>query len=343
MGKAKKAHERPHIGRCVVVAGNLAAGIVLYRLIFWKPTRVINGRPMFAKPRSELEFETGLTSKQVKSALAQLRSAGLIQTGQHQFHGRNVMHVAVTATCHQALENCAVEQSQMGPLGGPEWDPPEVPEGTASYTAYKQGGLHGGHQGDGEQALAGGSETDDNLGSEGETEMKKVRHSSVKEAILNAAKTSPEAGKKLHKPVGVKALELVWLKAVAEATGKYVPPLTMKDAGLLKHFRSKCPPHTTATAILRHTVENWIAFVKAVETQAGIKTTPAEPRLEFLLKHAGVAINMAAPPKPPPKAPQKAKAVAKKPAPKVQLIAEEDKPLTLEELLAIDAEDDDDA
>jgi DNA-binding MarR family transcriptional regulator len=322
-----------------MVAGNLAAGIVLYRLIFWKPTRTINGRPMFAKPRSELEFETGLTGKQVENALSRLRKMGLIQTGQHQFHGRNVMHVAVTATCHQALEETDHQSPQTGSLSPPEMVDTVPPNEGTSYTTYKQGGLHGGQQGDDEQSLVEGSEEDENLGSEGEPAVKKVRHSSVKDAIMNATKTSPEAGKKFHKPDSVKALELTWTKAVADATGKYVPPMTMKDAGLLKHFRTKCPPGK-AEEVLRYAAENWIAFVKQVEADAGIKTTPAEPRLDFLLKHAGVAINMAAPPKSVPKAKQEAKPVGKKATKPVQLIATEDQPLSVEDALKILNEDD---
>jgi hypothetical protein len=250
------------------------------------------------------------------------------------------MHVAVTATCHQALENCATQEAQTGPHSGPEWDCSVVPGGSASYTSYKQGELHGGQQGDDEQSLVEGSGEDGILGSEGETVVKKVRHSSVKEAIMNASKPSPEAGKKLHKPDSVKGLELVWVKAVADATGKFVPPLTMKDAGLLKHLRSKCPQNLSVAFLIRETVINWIAFVKQVEADAGIKTTPAEPRLDFLLKHAGVAINMAAPPKPVPKAKQEAKPVGKKATKSVQLIANEDQPLSAEDALKILNEDD---
>lgn len=334
---AKKKMERPHIGRCVSITGNLAAGIVLYRLIFWKPTRSINGRMMFAKPRSELEFETGLTGKQVENALSRLRKLGYIVTGQHLFHGRNVMHVAVTAACHTALETVA-QSPQMGAHSPPELVDPVPPNEGTSYTSYKQGDHQGGQQEECEQALTGDTGGSGELFAEGKTEVKKVRPSKVEDALKQLASgstSSPGAGKKLHKPDTSKALELLWVQTVSEATGKYVAPLTMKEIGFLSHIRSKCPKGK-AGDVIRFAVSNWIAFVKAVETEAGIKTTPSEPKLQFLLLHVAIAVNMMAPPKPKPKVKQEAKPVALKPKTHVQLISQdEDAPLSSEEVLKL--------
>lgn len=348
MQKKAKKWERPHIGRCIIVAGNVTAGVVLYRLIFWKPTRVINGRHMFAKPRSELEFETGLTGKQVENALSLLRKKGLIVTGQHLFHGRNVMHAAVTAACQEALEQ-AGQSPQMGPPSAPDTGDSVPPNEGTSYTSYKQGEHQGELQGYSELPFGETPVIPEEL-AEGEGKLKPVKGfppkppaakpSSVKEAILAAQNGALKAEKKRHKPEGSKGLGLVWAKAVADATGKYVPPLTLKELGLLTHLRNKCPKGKTED-VIRYAVGNWIAFVKRVETEAGIKTTPSEPKLQFLLQHAAIAVNMMAPPKPTPKVKQEAKPVALKPKPAVQLIADDDDaPMTPEELAAILNEDD---
>lgn len=330
---SKKKHERPHIGRCVVVTGNVTAGIVLYRLSFWKPTREINGRLMFAKPRSELEFETGLTAKQVENALTLLRKKGFIITGQHQFHGRNVMHVAVTAACREALDQAA-QSPQIGAPSPPGLGCSVPPDGGTSYTSYKQGDHQGGQQEECELPLTGTPESPQEF-AEGKDKVKKPRYSSAAEVVANAKSLSPTLSGKMHKPDASKALELIWNDAVATVTGKFVPPLTMKEIGLLVHLRKKCPTGKTAD-VIRYAAENWIAFVKQVEVEAGVKTTPSEPKLQFLLQHAAVAVNMMAPPKPKPKVQQEAKPVAHKPKP-VQLIAddEDDAPVTPEELDAI--------
>lgn len=345
---AKKPKQRPHIGRCIAITDTVAAGVVLYRLVFWKPTRTINGRPMFAKPHSELEFETGLSAKQIKTALNALRNAGFIVTGQHLFHGRNVMHVAVTATCWEALDGVAREAPTV-PLSGPEWDDTVGPSGTASYTTYKQGEEHGVQQEECELALAGGSDPLGNLGSGEKQQVEEMKMKKEKEKkprpatvaeYMAQAKSAPKSTIKLHKPETSKALELVWVQAVSEATGKYVPPLTMKEVGLLTHVRAKCPKGKAA-AVIRYVVANWIAFVKTVETEAGLKTTPSEPRLQFLLLHAGIAINMMAPPKSKPKVKQEAQPVAVNKTTPVQLIANQGKAgLTKEDALKLLLEDD---
>lgn len=335
MSKTKR--QRPQIGRCIVVAGNVTAGIVLYRLSFWKPTREINGRLMFAKPRSELEFETGLTAKQVENALTLLRKKELIVTGQHQFHGRNVMHVAVTAACHEALEQ-AGQSPQSGAPSPPGSGCSVPPDQGTSYTSYKHGVHQGGQQEECELPLTGiTGDAEDFAG--GKDKVKKPRYSSAAEALANAGKLSPVTKSKMHKPDGSKALELTWIKAVSGVTGKYVAPLTMKEIGLLTHIRKKCPPGKAAD-VIQHAVENWIAFVKRVEAEAGIKTTPSEPKLTFLLQYASVAVNMLYPPKV--KAKQEAKPVTTKPKPAVQLIAddEDDEIVTPEQLAAILNEDD---
>lgn len=321
--------ERPYIGRCVLVAGSPAAGIVLYRLNFWKPTREINGRLWVAKSRAELMYETGLSEQQVKDALAKLRKDGLIQTSQHLFHGKNVMHVLITAKGSEVLKD---------PTGVVSNDPAQVVSGepaqavstdATSYTSYMQGESQGEHTGSSEQTLASAP-------SEPMKETDKVnpesKPKSVKDVILGQS-----ARKVLHKPDSAKSLEFLWKSLVSEVTGGYVS-VTQKQLGQLKHFMGKCPPGTSQD-VLEFAVRNWIDFVKEAEVMAGLKSTPASPNLDFLLKHADVAVTLRAAAKAVPPTP-KQEATKGVPCPQpLQLIAQADEteeaPKTLEELMSI--------
>ena len=115
--------------------------------------------------------------------------------------------------------------------------------------------------------------------------------------------------------------EMHWLSQVAEATESFVPPLTAKEKGMLKLFANRCPDGEAAV-VLEAVVGHWGYFTQHVMGDAGIKYTPDKPRIDFLLKHVGTAVNFAhklakqaaQPPKPAPAASQ--------PKPQLQSIAE---------------------
>lgn len=161
------------------------------------------------------------------------------------------------------------------------------------------------------------------------------RPKTVAELLMAAEKkTLPKHTKKAG---SVSALEHRWKETVSEVYSCFVPQLTQKQLGLLKNLIAKCPAGR-AEAVLEWAVRNWIEFVKAVETKVGWKSTPAEPRLDFLLLHVGIAINMATVPKKPATVKQEAP-VAQVPSKKVQLISQTkpaaDAPATKDDLLAL--------
>lgn len=324
---------RSKVGCCVKVAGSPAAGIILYRAMVWKPTRDFGGRKWFAKSYAEMAEETGLSMKQVETALAKLRRDGLVQTSQHLFQGKNVMHMLVTSKAKMGVDQAYAEGAGVPPVGSAQVPPnggtQEPPNGGASYTSYKQGDTQGEIQGDSETGLAGNSE--EVLKMAGKVERPKT----VAELLMAAEKkTLPKHAKKAG---SVSALEMKWKDTVSEVYSCFVPQLTQKQLGQLKHFRDKCPAGR-AEAVLEWAIRHWIEFVKAVETKVGLKTTPAEPRLDFLLLHAGIAINMGTVPKKPATVKQEAP-VAQVPSKKVQLISQTqpkaDAPETKEDLMAI--------
>ncbi|MCL4743824.1 MAG: hypothetical protein KJZ83_00265 [Burkholderiaceae bacterium] len=316
-----KKMERPHIGRCVHVAGSPVSGIILYRLSFWKPTREFNGRLWIAKPYSEIKFETGLSHQQVKDGLSKLRQQGLIQTSQHLFHGKNVMHVLVTNKCTEALKTAAREDGEDPGQEVSNDTAQCVSPSTASYTSYMQGESQGESQGVSMLTHASVSPAEKQEGGkEGMVNKDQEKNAATVADALNKFK----AGGKLHQPDSVKALEYVWKTTIAQELEKYVPQLTSKQYGQLKLFRAKCPAGKAET-VLRHVLMNWLEFTKEVESAAGVKTTPLDPNVDFLLKHAGIAVNLflASQPK---KAPQEASSPKKVVAKSVQLISQKPKP-----------------
>lgn len=325
------------IARAHAATGDAVTALVLMRLLYRFEQAVKDGRTSTAQSYDDLMLETACSQKQVKRSVAMLKRGMFVEVKQSLFGNRNVNHFRLTKLAWVALKGQHVPYPEGQPELALEGQPNEAPEGQL----YIQGETTGSYNKEiSEQPLAGVSGVIVEEGSE-EDELVKPKYTSVAEALANAAVVKPGSGNKLHKPDSVKTLELLWVKTLSDVTGKYAPPLTMKDVGLLKNFAKKCPTPTSVPVIIRYVIGNWISFVKQVEADAGIKITPAEPKLDFLLKHAGVAINMATPPKPKPKAPQEAKPVGIKQKPDKQLIAPDADALTPEEALAILSEDDD--
>ena len=103
----------------------------------------------------------------------------------------------------------------------------------------------------------------------------------------------------LHKPNTTTALAFIWKKRVAEIT-KAPAVFKGNDFHKLTNFRKACPFGTAAEAVLDHVLDDWIMFVKKVETMAGEKNTPSMPSIGFLLKFAHIAVILATPKKSPP-------------------------------------------
>lgn len=317
------------IARAHKATGDPMAALVLLRIAFWFAKAKASGREATAQSVADLMHETAGTEKQVKRVLVLLRERGLVESRRAFFAGKNVNHWTITEKGQQALEG-PFEQSLEGPfeeaLKGPFYI-----HGETTGSDYMENG---------EPGLAG---CNSDSGEELNMPPKKSGPMSVKD-ILMSAKVDASAGKKLHQPDSPKALERVWQKSVSETFDKYVAPLTLKQLGQLRNFAKKCPSGLEPSKILRHAVENWIGFVKAVEVEAGIKKTPAEPSIDFLLKHAGIAVNLALDSKSSPTAKQEAPAMEKPHGKPVQLISQpgDEKPKTLDELMAILNADDGD-
>jgi hypothetical protein len=192
------------------------AAILLFRIAYWAPKAKLrrNGYTWIAKSAKDWCYETALTPQQYKDAVARLRALGLVVTEQHAFGGKVVTYLRLTAAGR------AVVFPGMGleaPLGmGPE-TPPELGLETPPYI---QEGKHNKLQT--ESCVQSHAEAPGTLPSGDSGQENQVN---AKDMLV----------KKIHKPQGHLTLEQVWRDTIAEIEGTFVPPLTVKERGQLKH------------------------------------------------------------------------------------------------------------
>ena len=184
-------------------------------------------------------------------------------------------------------------------------------------------------------------------GKESEEQAEKGSNAVKAEKMVKSVKDVEAAVKAqavLHKPNTTTALAFIWKKRVAEIT-KAPAVFKGNDFHKLTNFRKACPFGTAAEAVLDHVLDDWIMFVKKVETMAGEKNTPSVPNVGFLLRHVGIAVILATPKKPPP---LKHEATSGGPSAKLMQLAslsptpkpEVQKPQSLAEIWADPDEDD---
>ena len=89
--------ERPKIAVCVLTAGTLTAGNLLYRIRFWAPyTKIIReNRYWIAKTKASWCHETALSPKQFRVARERLEKIGLIQVRHWRFAGFRTTHISL--------------------------------------------------------------------------------------------------------------------------------------------------------------------------------------------------------------------------------------------------------
>lgn len=294
------------LARCIKIAGNKSAGTLLYRLFYWiEKTKIErDGKTWVVMSREQWMADTASTQSEVDRAIATLKRAGLIDAEKHLFGSKMRVFMRPSARAH-LLKNAntdVLKYAKTGVLKNEKF---------LCSSEFKKG----------EKEVSG----EPPLAEDTEVNVK------VSEAVAAMA-----TKKHHHKPDTVKQLEFVWKETFAEVYQPGLVHLTKKQLGQLKHFLEKCP-QGTAAKVMEWAIRNWVEFVKDVETKAGIKTTPSYPSIDFLLKHAWIAVDLAVSEKTP-------EPEAKKPAgllcdKQMQLISsndeEDDQPKTFEELMSI--------
>ena len=298
---------------------NAASTLLLMRIVFWVTKSscgvTLEGHVWIANSLEDWAGETGLTVTQVTYALGILRDLNLVITTRRMWNKRMVLHTRITGRVAVVL-------------GGGDWQKCQEHNGKTAMTimaklpcTYIQGETQGETQGAfGALSLASGKKSDQKAC--GEDDMKFTGSAHDVEAHV-------KANKMLHKPDG--GFGQLWAENLSRLTGVTQPMPSLKQIGQLKAFAKKCPPET-GKAVLKNALANWLAFTKRVEQDAGIKTTPAKPNIDFLLKHVSIAVMFALPAQ---QSKQPAKHEALSVAKTMQLTslsAEDEPPMTLAEI-----------
>lgn len=349
------------LNRWYAIAGGKTPGLILYRLAFLQPRSKITrgGRPWVVMSRERWCEELQCSPRTLGAALTKLRKAGLIESEVHLIKGKTRSFMRLSSAALEAEKEAKnatpvqakIAQTGMGkncpnPIGLTalkEVNEKEVNSVCASVGANK---VPGSGEGFGKGLKGGQAHTfpetpltpqspPDPPADPGDPTMAKAAD------IL----TKLSSQKHAHKPNTPKGLEFAWKTSLSETWGQGLVHVTAKQRGQMGLFLKRCP-EGRADAMFGWLLENWIEFVKHVESMAGIKKTPAIPSMDFLLFHANLAVALATEalsPKPVP-----VKKPAKTPLannPQVQLTSQqpgkgphvtedEEKPMTLEEILA---------
>ncbi len=93
------------------------------------------------------------------------------------------------------------------------------------------------------------------------------------------------------KPNTPKSLEMLWKTLVPKYNKKvpFIPAFTMAQKGQLSHMIKQWGDKSDET--LTHIIKNWTSFAVFVTTNSGVKLTPENPTIGFVLKYVGDARN----------------------------------------------------
>lgn len=256
------------IAKCVAATGgDLPAAVLLYRITYWHPKmRVQRGDfRWIVKSREEWCDDTGLTFNQYKRALAFLREAGLVDVERHLFKSKITAHIRLTQK--------GVDWSTWTPT---DWCKSAPINWSSGEPIYMHGDTNIEIQ-HGVLASSASHEEDESLKEEGTGEK----------AMPTVAEYL--AGKD-KKPTKVKegtasSLIPVWGKHA----GYYVGTMTNKRRGQLSMI-AKALPEGQAEVIVTKVLDEWGLFAAMVKSAAGLSVVPAQPSIDFLLKHVAFAV-----------------------------------------------------
>lgn len=268
--------------RCVDLAGgDFVAGSLLHQIVYWHPKATIreDGLSWVAKSRGEWSEETSIPLHTLDRALAKLKGKGLIETRKKVFKGRVGMQLSLSKIglrrCQEEglLQKCEDASSQIS-------ENPSSQMCEHLYTETTKTEIT-------EQIIcAAVADAEAGAQDQGGSEAMKPKGQFTVADVVNKPKPKPE----MKTDDKVSVLETVWKGEVSQLTGEYVPPLTQKARGQLKHVLKACPKGT-ASRTLTKVVRHWPKFVEAVKEATGQAKVPGKPNLDFLVKHVAVAIN----------------------------------------------------
>lgn len=309
------------------ITGDVASALLLSQVVYWfKPGRNgktklrvwRDGKLWLAKSRAEWREETGLGEQQYRRAVLKLADLGLVVSEVHLFAGKttpflwlNQVRLQQMVGIQQALEaertveTTEPDRSKRVDQGSVD---PTVPlqrlraETTTETVARLRLATAEREDPDRDRDPSSTDVREDQDPKITMREGGKMKGRSAAD-VLKALQE-----KNLHGPgskVNTKALVVHWKKRLALLSGAFVKEPTGKDVGQMGLFL-KAVGEARALAVLDWALQNWTRFTFEASEAKGLKVTPDQPVIGFLLAHHDVAVQLsaqkpkvkAAPPKP---------------------------------------------
>lgn len=314
---------------------NKAATLLMLRIAYWWPKTVIEmgGRRWIVKSRQQWQEETGLTDKEIRTALTLLKSAAIIDVEVHLFQKKTLSHITLTEK-GEALVTGKDPMALWGQTGmALEGHSGIALEGQTGLALEGQTHIQGGYalsldtevmisHSAKPHAISGAlcalpGEEDPNpplppfpetggvsmLGDHGPKGDKEVTlmpdpatSYSAKDVVTSGAGMKPKP--KPKKVDATEALAMKWQEVVSKKAGGYALPLSMVEKSLLKKFVKELPKeHHDGTA-----VDPLQVLVYLLENWSGLhgeiksvagKTVSMVPRMQDLHAHRNVAASFA--------------------------------------------------
>ena len=241
-----------------------AAGILLGQIAYWHTKAKAGqsgyivkrwGHRWLARSRHQLQFETGLTASQLKSALKVLSTEQIIIVEQHLFGNKNISHIRFGPEGHNwvgemlPLEEADLHQTEMAKFASSI-------KNEISLEINGESGVPCTH------ALSGKKE-----------EKKEKQNQETETACLTPSSVS----------VSAKQLEQIYRTAFEETyKEEYLAPFGPKELGQIKQFAAKCPPGA-AQAVLDYAVRHWPVVSNLAASAQGAYNIPSRPTVGFML------------------------------------------------------------
>lgn len=303
------------------IAGCHHAAIILERIQYWTPRTRVKRKDgaWIAKSRADLMRETGLTEKQVRTALERLKTRDLIETSRHDFGGETILHLRFslrgTLTMRDAgllkAEQPAPEgQTAMAPQGQTAMalEGHSLTQGDIDKGIYTSGFIPEKTSNEVSPGIAislkskiTGKRTDigeavPKKGAKAPTPLSPAPKLGLSSADASAKLSARGKGVPHAKNSKKLSLGAVWQDAMAKAYPKeFHPGLTMQAQGQLSQLAKKLPG-LDVEAVVRSIISDWPSFTEKCTRDAKAFDVPLRPMAGFALKYVAQAANFKAKP-----------------------------------------------
>ena len=236
-----------------------------------------HGKAWFASSYDDYAAATGLTKRQVERSFASLRQAGLIETEQHIYAGKNLTHVRLTC--------------EGGKPGKPAGGPPNLSSG-GEHEFPENGELPILREDQTEYQTQEGSEEADEMEPNRPTSRKKTMASDVASILKsNNAKAEENFSVEALDDAMAVAIEAptqprlgkVFMVAWVLAGYACRPGLSLKEMRQLSNLIDACDDTKVGVFLIAEMVENWGSLTTYLKENYKKSEPPDRPNIGYAL------------------------------------------------------------